>query len=114
MLDGDTLALGGTGIVLTENLSAEASTLSLSVNGTLLLPWTPPPQAGDGITFANTALDLGAQGTITGWGQVLLNREDLAYDDGVPTELAIGELRFECTPDQSRLIQGTGKGVADE
>lgn len=114
VLDGDTLALGGTGIVLTENLSAEASTLSLSVNGTLLLPWTPPPQAGDGITYANTALDLGAQGTITGWGQVLLNREDLAYDDGVPTELAIGELRFECTPDQSRLIQGTGKGVADE
>ena len=98
---------------------------ALSVAGVLMQTLFHNPLAGPDVLGVTSGASLGVAlltlGTstlplwlITGWGQVLLNREDLAYDDGVPTELAIGELRFECTPDQSRLIQGTGKGVADE
>lgn len=107
VLPGDgTLVLAGTGIELEENLSPDGSSLSLSVSGTLILPWTPAPaQPGEENTSATQDVNLGDQGTITGWGQVTLRSGDSAYDRQAPSVVAQGALRIECAADQSKLIQ---------
>ena len=105
MLPGDgTLVLAGSGIQLAENRSAEGSSLSLSVQGTLILPWNQPAPA-EGEAAPTSDLDLGEQGAITGWGLVTLRGADGAYDSQAPNVVAGGALRIECAPDQSRLIQ---------
>ena len=104
-LPGDgTLVLAGSGIQIEENRSAEGSSLSLSVEGTLILPWNQPAPA-EGETGPTADIDLGDQGTITGWGQVSLRGSDSAYDNRAPSVVASGALRIECAADQSRLIQ---------
>ena len=105
VLPGDgTLVLAGSGIQLAENRSAEGSSLSLSVQGTLILPWNQPAPA-EGEAAPTSDLDLGEQGAITGWGLVTLRGADGAYDSQAPNVVAGGALRIECAPDQSRLIQ---------
>ena len=97
-------AQSGSGIQLAENRSAEGSSLSLSVQGTLILPWNQPAPA-EGEAAPTSDLDLGEQGAITGWGLVTLRGADGAYDSQAPNVVAGGALRIECAPDQSRLIQ---------
>ena len=102
VLPGDgTLVLVGSGIRLQENVSANGSSLDLSVSGALILPWQQP--AGEEVT---ADVDLGDQGTITGWGTVTLNYNDGAYISGAPSQVAKGQLTLVCTPTQSQLIQG--------
>ena len=104
-LPGDgTLVLAGTGIRLEENRSLDGSSLALSVDGTLILPWNQPvPVEGEAAATQN--VNLGDQGEITGWGRVLLQGSDSAYDRSAPDTVAQGALRLECAADQSRLIQ---------
>lgn len=98
---GDTLVLAGNiGLQLA---TQERSSLQLTANGVLLLPWNQPPPA-EGEPALTAALDLGDNGTITGWGQVLLESGDGAFSDGAPRVVAEGELEFACGLDQSRLI----------
>lgn len=103
VLDDDTLVLSGP-LNIVENRSTEGSTLSLQASGTLIFPWKPLPQE-NGITILPDTIDLGDQGTITGWGQIFLNGDDGAYESGVPTQILKGEIQIECTPEQSKLIQ---------
>lgn len=108
ILPGDgTMVLVGRSIRLEENVSAEDSSLEISVSGTLILPWQQPA-AGEASPTAD--LDLGDQGTITGWGLVTLNRNDSAYSSGAPSVVAKGQLTLACTPEQSQLIQGQEGG----
>lgn len=110
ILPGDgTLVLVGRGIRLQENVTAEASSLNLSVSGTLILPWQQPA-AAEGETVVTSDIDLGDQGTITGWGLVTLERNDSAYSSGAPSVVAKGQLTLTCGPEQSQLIQGQEGG----
>ena len=110
VLPGDgTLVLAGSGIRLEENVSAENSSLELSVSGVLILPWQQGA-AADGTTASTSDLNLGDRGTVTGWGIVTLNRNDSAYASGAPSVVAEGQLTLECAPEQSQLIQGQEGG----
>ena len=110
VLPGDgTLVLAGSGIRLEENVSAENSSLELSVSGVLILPWQQGT-AADGETAPTSDLNLGDRGTVTGWGVVTLNRNDSAYANGAPSVVAEGQLTLECAPEQSQLIQGQEGG----
>ena len=108
VLPGDgTLVLLGSGIRLQENVSAERSSLDLSVSGALILPWQQPAAETETTT---DLIDLGDQGTITGWGLVTLNSGDGAYISGAPSQVAKGQLTLVCAPEQSQLIQGQEGG----
>ena len=81
----------------------ERSTLQMTVNGTLRLPWTLPAPA-EGEPPQTVGVDLGDNGTITGWGLVTLDPGDGAYDSRAPRTVAKGALQIECGLDQSRLM----------
>lgn len=109
ILPGDgTLVLAGSGIPIRENLTDGAvSSLDLSFNGTLILPWTSAVLE----ETPGTGTDLGDQGTIYGFGVVTIGRGDGAYAQNVPTTVARGEVVFTCGPEQSQMASAAETGV---
>lgn len=104
-----TLVLADSGIRLTENVSQDESSLSLSVSGILILPAPPGTEAALEAASYYDVVDLGSRGDITGWGVVYLDHRDGAYASGAPERVARGGLTIQCGPGQSNLIQN-GEG----
>ena len=98
--EGSLVLAGTMGLRLS---TEERSTLQMTVNGTLRLPWTLPAPA-EGEPPQTVGVDLGDNGTITGWGLVTLDPGDGAYDSRAPRTVAKGALQIECGLDQSRLM----------
>lgn len=104
-LPGDgTLILADSGIRLTENRSGEDSSLALTMTGTLEIPVTAAQQEQILNAAYGDEIDLGSQGVITGWGEILLDSGDSAYTYDAPRTVARGAVQFACEADQARLI----------
>lgn len=101
ILPGDgTLVLAGTNILLREYLTDEVrSTLDLTVNGVLVLPW-----GDEQGTPARNELNIGDMGQLIGWGIVQLNTNDDAFVSGSPRGIVAGGFSIDYAPDQSKLI----------
>lgn len=109
ILPGDgTLVLAGSGVSIREySADGSASSLDLSLNGTLILPWTSTNSA----ETLGSGADLGDQGTIYGFGVVSIGRGDSAYAQYAPTTVASGEVVFNCGPEQSQMAVTAETGV---
>lgn len=102
ILPGDgTLVLGGS-MSIREN-TGEHSTLDLTMEGTLILPWASGGTTGGAAPTSN--LNLGNSGTVSGWGRVYLGRSDGAFENSAPQTVAQGAFELECGSNQSRLKQ---------
>lgn len=87
-----------------EENRSEDSTLHVSLDGVLIVPWTPVSVGStNGWTYSD--VNLGDTGTATGWGVVRLNYGDSANTYGGPETVAQGSLTLEYAADQSRIIQ---------
>ena len=107
ILPGDgTLVLAGSGIQIRENSAdGAASSLDLSFNGTLILPWNSAASA------EAMGTDLGDRGTVYGFGVVTINRGDSAYAQNAPATVARGGVIFTCGPEQSQMTSAAETGV---
>jgi hypothetical protein len=101
VLTGSNIQLGGT--------DANGAKLSMTMDGTLVLPWTVPDPA-EGETLPTADIDLGEGGSIEGWGRLSLRSDDSAYDRNVSAVLAAGGFRMECESGQCKLVAAAEGG----
>lgn len=101
VLTGGDVRLGGT--------DTNGAVLSMTMDGTLVLPWTVPDPA-EGETLPTADIDLGESGGIEGWGRLSLRSDDSAYDRNVSAVLAAGGFRMECESGQCKLVAATEGG----
>lgn len=111
---GNLLFSGGSGLVTSDgkllltntniyDISEDgSSTLSIYVDGTLLLPW-PAGETG------NRDIDLGSSGTAEGWGLVGVSGGDAAYTSYAPAQITIGGFIIDCDRTQSLIIGEGGE-----